>query len=246
MKKFFYICFICLLPSLIFAEQIPLRVAIPAFSPPFVMRTTTQKFYGFDIATIEYVCEKLQRPCEYFPMDFENLIPAVLEKKTDVAIGSITITAQRSRLVRFSTPYMLSRAQFIGNDEIEIQVPIQASQLSGKKIGVLKGSIYAQTIQSMKIDKPRIIFFQQEDEMIYALNAHRIDLALLDIAIAQYWESRTGNAFKMIGNSFPTGFGLGIIMHPDNGRLMKDIDFILFEYVNGPAFKKNYDMYIKR
>ena len=138
MKKWLVLCFCFMLSfsPLIHAEDPPLRVAVPAFSPPFVMQGASEQFYGFDIKVIEYVCEKINRKCEYVPMAYHDLLPTLIEEKADIAIGGIIITFKRARTVHFSTPYLMSEGQFIARENVDIKPPYHINQLSGKRIGI--------------------------------------------------------------------------------------------------------------
>ena len=153
MKKWLIFCLIFCSSHVLYAKNQPLRVAVAAFSPPFVMQTTKDHFYGFDIATIEYVCQKLERRCEYIPMDIDGLLPSLVAQEADVAIGGIIITLKRSRMVRFSTPYMVSKAQFIANQDTPIDSPFKLSHLGGKRVGVLDGGALGRIIRFSKTEK---------------------------------------------------------------------------------------------
>ncbi|MDX2345497.1 MAG: transporter substrate-binding domain-containing protein [Legionella sp.] len=245
MKKWFVFCLILCFSYAIHAENPPLRVAITTFSPPFIMRSANQNFYGFDIEIIEYVCQKLERRCEYVPMNFDELLPSIQAQKADVAIGGIIITVKRSHLVGFSMPYMVSQAQFIGTDKSNIKPPFHLDQLDGKKIGVLTDGAFARSVRFMDIKKPKLIPFKQDNSIIHALNNNQISLALLNLPKARYWSSNSDGAFKNVGEPFPIGFGFAIAINPEEIALTKKINLALLDYQNSDEFKKNYDLYIK-
>ncbi|MCH9755698.1 MAG: transporter substrate-binding domain-containing protein [Gammaproteobacteria bacterium] len=245
MKKWLIFCSFFCLSVTSYAESPPLRVAIAAFAPPFVMQSTPNHFYGFDIATIEYVCKRLERRCEYIPMDFDKLLPTLVAQKADVAIGAIILTYKRSRIVRFSTPYMVSKAQFFGNDKTNINPPFNLSQLSGKRIGLLEGSVFQQKIRFIDIKKPKIVTFNRESEMIDALRTNSITLALLSRPKVQYWKNRSAKLFKSIGNPFPIGFGFAVAINPEDAKLIREIDLVLLDYQDSDEYKRNYNLYFK-
>lgn len=227
------------------AEKPPLRVALVGFAPPFVMQSHSNQFYGFDIEIMEYVCKRLERRCEYMPMTFENLLPTLIAQKADVAIGGIIITLKRSRVVRFSTPYMVSKVQFIATDKAKIDPPFDLKQLSGKKIGLLSGGSFERTIRFMDIKKPKIFSFPQDSEIIHALQINTISLALLTAPKVRYWQSNTSGIFKPIGKPFPVGFGFAVAINPADTTLIREVDLALLDYQDSDEYKQNYNMYIK-
>ncbi|MDF1677593.1 MAG: transporter substrate-binding domain-containing protein [Legionellaceae bacterium] len=245
MKKWLLFCVMFCTSLPLLAEKPPLRVALTPFAPPFVMQTNTQQFHGFDIEVIEYVCKKLERRCEYIPMTFSQLIPALVEGKADVAIGGIIITLPRSRLVRFSTPYMVSKVQFVGTQAVDISPPFELKQLSKKRIGVLTGGGFARLIRNIDIDKPKLVSFKEDSEIIHALHTNRISLALLTTPKAHYWKSNAADSFQYIGNPFPVGFGFAVAINPNEASLIKDVDLALLDYQDSDNYKTNYNLYIR-
>jgi polar amino acid transport system substrate-binding protein len=226
-----------------FAQNSPLRVAITSFSPPFIMRSGLDKYYGFDIATIEYICRALDRPCEYLPMNSDNLIPALQEEQADIAIGGIVITLPNARLVRFSTPYMISKAQFITTDKAPFTSPFKIKQLSGKRIGVIKGSAFEEAVAKMRINKPRIITFERGSDIIEALHANTLDIALFSLLKANYWQTHSNSILKSIGRPFPIGLGFSIAIAPGKTSLTHAINAAVIQYQESTDYKRNYNLY---
>lgn len=240
-----YVVALLLLSSLsysAFAKNPPLRVAIDAFAPPFVMQSSQNGYYGFDIATIEYVCRALDRPCEYLPMNLDALVPALQAQKADVAIGGIVLTKQNARLVRFSTPYLSSKAQFIATDKANITSPFKLEQLNDKRIGVLNGSAFERTLRLMR-HTPRLITFEKDSDMIDSLRAKTLDLALISVLEAHYWQNNSAGLFKTIGNPFPIGFGFAIAIDPTQQALIDDINLAVVKYHESNEFKRNHTLY---
>ena len=141
-----------------YAVNPPLRVAVSHFMPPFVIQGANQQFYGFDIAMMGFICARLERHCQFYPMSFDKLLDAVINKKADVAVSSITITADRAELVNFSTPYLPSRSRFVATTELA-SAKYTPTLLDNKKIGVQKGTIFANQIKSINIKNPTITYF---------------------------------------------------------------------------------------
>ena len=246
MKKWLIFCLIFCSSHVLYAKNQPLRVAVAAFSPPFVMQTTKDHFYGFDIATIEYVCQRLERRCEYIPMDANDLLRSLVAQEADVAIGGIIITLKRSRLVRFSTPYMVSKAQFLTNQDTHIDSPFNLSQLSGQRVGVLEGGALERMVRFSKTEKPKLVSFTKDTEIINALRKNRIEFAILSSPKAHYWRSNSAGLFKKIGEPFPVGFGFAVAINPEDLALIRSIDLILLDYQDSDEYKQNYNLYFRQ
>jgi polar amino acid transport system substrate-binding protein len=245
MKKLLIFFSVFCFSHMAFAEFPPLRVAVPAFSPPFVMQSAKNQFNGFDIATIEYVCKTLKRRCEYIPTDFKNLLPTLNAQKADVAIGGIIITVKRSNKINFSIPYLASQAQFIATDKTNLKRPFQLTQLADQRIGILNDGAFRRSIRLLDIKEPALVSFNQDNELVHALNTDQITLALLTLPKANYWKSNSSDLFKPVGKPFPVGFGFAIAVSPDNTALIKAINLAILDYQDSGEFKKNYNLYLQ-
>jgi len=243
MKKLtFFSCLLMFISSL-HAEGPPLTVAVDNFSPPFIQRGANQQFFGFDIAMMEYVCKSIKRTCQYRPMPFDQLLAALEAKKVDAALGAITITAERARLVNFSTPYLLSRARFIGPAKLASQ-PFHIEQLAGKKIGVEVGTAFSQVIANLSLDKPDVIEYPGDDDIINDLYNGKIDFALMDAAASLYWQNQSSGQLSVLGEPFSYGYGFGIALNKESGPLLNQINTALSQYQNSEAYKSNYQKYL--
>jgi polar amino acid transport system substrate-binding protein len=247
MKKHIVLSLLLMCSSLLThaADEPPLRVGVVAFAPPFVMQSSDQEFYGFDIATMHYICTHLKRQCNYIPMTLDELMLAVETGDVDLGVGGIVITLKRSRLVRFSTPYLPSEGQFITSSKTNIKPPFSLKQLAGKRIGTLNGSAFERTVRFMDIQKPRLVAFERDSELIDALRAKSIKLALLSVPKAHYWMSNSSGLFKPIGKPFPVGFGFSVAINPNRTELTQAINHAIFTYHEGNDFKHNYNIYFK-
>jgi|TARA_R110002126_G_scaffold187410_1_gene336038 polar amino acid transport system substrate-binding protein len=244
MKKYVIaFLFLACFTQSIFAQNQPIRVAIPSFAPPFVMRDSLNQYYGFDIATMDYICRVIDRPCEYLPMDADDLIPALQKKQADIAIGGIVITFRNARRVRFSTPYMVSKAQFITTNQAPFTSPFKIKQLSEKRIGVLNGSAFAETVTNMKLYQPRVITFERDGDIIEALNANTIDIALLGQLQVNYWQIHSNNRLKQIGRPFPIGLGFSIAMMPGDLPFWRALNNAVIQYQESKDYIRNYNLY---
>ncbi|AHE66586.1 transporter substrate-binding domain-containing protein [Legionella oakridgensis] len=244
MKRIYYglIILLIILCSSAFAQNPPLRVAVTNFAPPYVMQGGHKQIFGFDITMMEEICSRLQRTCQFNSMMFEQLLPTLVADKADVAIGAITITPERAKIVNFSLPYLPSQAKFLTNEDY-FNKPFDLSVVEGKRIAVETGTVFPAVIKRMGIKNPKIVEFSREEDLIEALSLKKIDFALLDTPTATYWEIRSAGLLKTVGESKEYGFGLGIAVNPNNMALVQAINQALLQYQKSPTFHANYTTY---
>jgi len=245
MKKIalFLICLLMII-SRSYAVNPPLRIAVSHYMPPFVIQGANNQFYGFDIAMMEFICTHLDRDCQFYPMSFDKLLDAVINKKVDVAVSSITITADRAQLVNFSSPYLPSRSRFVATSKLAAE-KYTPTLLDNKKIGIQKGTIFSDQIKSINIKNPTITYFDSEEDTISALTNAEVDLILIDAPAALYWQNYTSNTIQAIGTPLPFGFGFGIVINREDTPLLQAVNAILVLYEKSDDFKKNYNTYLQ-
>lgn len=245
MKKLLSLILFCCLGvnTFAFAQGEPLKVGIDSFTPPFVMQGANSQFFGFDISLMEYVCQNIQRDCVFVPMDFSEIFDAVASKKVDVAVSALTITAERASKVLFSTPYLPGNSRFIGLSKLaKGQFGLQL--LNNHNIGIEEGTIFPAVINSLGVKNPNIVTFKDAPHLIDALQNGDVDIALMDAPSAMYWQSQSSGILSVLGESFPSGFGLGIAVNRDEVDLLNQINKALLLYHNSPEFKREFDKYI--
>ena len=71
---------------------------------------------GFDIDIARKIAEHLDVTLEFKNMNFDELLDAVKNGEIDIAIAAITITAERSKEVLFSKPYLNAGQVIIVNE----------------------------------------------------------------------------------------------------------------------------------
>ncbi|WP_155831630.1 transporter substrate-binding domain-containing protein, partial [Legionella oakridgensis] len=101
--------------SLVFADVI--KVGTMIFYPPFVMSVNQ----GFDVDLIQSLCRRTNLQCQMVPMDFNKIFGALDSGAIDVAIGGIVITPERLNRYIFTTPYLLSKGEFLTLQDNNLQ-----------------------------------------------------------------------------------------------------------------------------
>ncbi len=217
----------------------PLNVGITSFSPPFIMHGAHSDVYGFDIDMMNSICKILQRTCQFRVMRFDQLLPAVANNTVDVAVSAITITPERSKIVNFSLPYLLSYSRFL--TKAPVTQAFSLDLLNNKTIGIETGTIFADQIKAMGIRDPILKEYSRTEEMLEELDSGEVDFVLLDSPTTVYWEANSSGKFVKIGPAYMYGFGLGIASNPS---LLNDLNKAVLQYQNSEDFKLNFDRYL--
>ena len=84
---------------------LPLIVGMELNYPPFEMTDVSGKPSGLSVELAQKLADSLHRPLQIENISFDGLIPALLTKKIDLILSSLTVTPERSKVITFSQPY---------------------------------------------------------------------------------------------------------------------------------------------
>lgn len=223
-----------------------LVIGVDSNSPPFVMQGGTNELYGYDISMMMSLCKIMKQECTFKVIKWIDLLPAVINNQIDMAVSSITITADRAKIINFSLPYALSYSRFLTRQDIQHKGPFKIEQLHDKKIGVYKGTIYEDQATHIGIKNPIIKLYEGHQESLKALSNKEVDYILLDNPTALYWAANSSGAFKVIGEPMPYGYGFGIAVSNKDRELIPMLNKALIGYQNTKEYNENYARYLKQ
>ncbi|MBL4305659.1 transporter substrate-binding domain-containing protein [Vibrio fluvialis] len=115
-----------------------LKVAVPQDFPPFGSVGTDLKPHGYDIDMAAYLAQKLDVKLELVPVTSANRIPYLQTGKVDLVISSMGKNAEREKVIDFSAAYAPFYLGVFGSSD---ETVTSAQDLSGKTIGVTRGSV---------------------------------------------------------------------------------------------------------
>ncbi len=137
---------------------------------------------GFDIDVSKEVAKRLGVKVEFVTPDWDTIVAANWGGRWDVSIGSMTITADRKKVLFFSAPYYYTPAQFAAPKDSPIN---SLNDLVGKTVCVGSGTTYDDylngklTLEGEKILQQvkdvKMTTFSTDSECIQAIQAGRKD-----------------------------------------------------------------------
>lgn len=227
--------------SISFPVFADLKVGTVLFEPPFIMSPTQ----GFDIDLMKLLCIRLKEKCTIIPMDFNKLFSALDSGQVDLAIGGIVISDERKKKFIFSTPYLLSKAQFLILSKNKTITSVDA--LAKSNVGVIKGEEEGGTFYNYLIDNHaeqfKVIEFNDMEDIINALTDGSISAAFLHKSTANYWIENGGGQFQDLGKDMLLGDGLGIMALSANIKLIQRLNQQLIDIEKGNSYLNLYNMY---
>jgi polar amino acid transport system substrate-binding protein/arginine/ornithine transport system substrate-binding protein len=180
------------------AQAADLRVGVEGAYPPFSWKESDGTLKGFDIDIAEAICAEMGRNCVLVEQDWDGMIPALLAKKFDAIIASMSITEERKKRVDFTDKYYNTPAKFVGKKGSGIE--ISKSGLAGKRIGLQRGTTHQCFMEKM-YPGVELVLYGTQDEVFQDLAIGRIDLQFSDSIAADegFLKTDAGKGFEFVG-----------------------------------------------
>lgn len=231
-----------------FAQGKDLKVAIDPTYEPFTYKTADGKPTGFDVDIASALCEQIKRKCVFVEQVWDSMIPGLQAKKYDVIVSSLSITADRQKVIDFTDKYYNTPSRVVVKKGVKFDGP---ASLKGKKIGVLKGSTQEKyAMGELKTAGVDVIPYEAQDQVYLDINAGRLDGTVADFVevTGGFLSKPEGKDYVLVGPELYTekyfGTGIGIGMRKGDalkGQLNAAIKAIR---ANG-VYKKINDKYFK-
>lgn len=192
-------------------EWTKVRIGVEGAYPPFSSTSPEGELQGFDIDIAHALCAQMQVECTLVAQDWDGIIPALLARKYDAIIASMSITEERKQKVDFTDKYYQTPARFVAKKGAGFEVSPEG--LKGKKVGVQRATIHDSFLTDNFGDSVEIVRYGTQDEANLDLVAGRVDLLLADsIALSEgLLKSEQGGEFEFVGPPYsdPKWFGEG-------------------------------------
>ncbi len=187
------------------------RIGVEGAYPPFSFVTASGELQGFDIEIARALCDEIGAECTLVQQDWDGIIPALLARKYDAIIASMSITEERKKKVAFTNKYYSTPAKFAQAKGAGIE--ISAEGLKGKTVGVQRATIHDNFVTSTFGDAVDIRRYGSQDEAYLDAVAGRLDLLLADsVAMADgFLNTPDGEGWEFVGPGYtdPEFFGDG-------------------------------------
>jgi polar amino acid transport system substrate-binding protein/arginine/ornithine transport system substrate-binding protein len=225
-----------------------LRVGVEGAYPPFSWKEADGTLKGFDIDIALALCEKMGRECELIEQDWDGIIPALMAKKYDAIIASMSITEERKKRVDFTQKYYNTPAFFVGAKGSGIDVSPEG--LAGKVVGTQRGTTHQCFLEKIYPDAELRLYGTQE-EVFLDLGAGRIDLSFSDSIQAEegFLNTDSGKDFELAGpEQFDLechGEGAGIAVRKGEDELRESLNMAIKAIREDGTYNAINDKYFK-
>jgi polar amino acid transport system substrate-binding protein len=173
------------------AQTVRVGIAAEPY-PPFTNPDASGNWSGWEIDMIMAICEEAKFDCVITPTAWDGIIPALMSKKIDLIMNSMSITAERMKSIDFSDKYYNTPTVVIGTKRAKFDATPEG--LKGKYLGVQTATIH-KVYAEKYFTKAKIKEYQTQDEINQDLVSGRLDATQADsLALADFLETDEGKA----------------------------------------------------
>jgi arginine/ornithine transport system substrate-binding protein len=226
------------------------RIGVEGAYPPFSWTTADGQLKGFDIDIAIALCKAMGVDYKLVPQDWDGIIPALLARKYDAIIASMSITEERKKKVAFTNKYYNTPAKFVCKKGAmkEFTRDEVAKVTAGKKIGVQRETIHDRFISDVGKDAT-IKRYGTQDDAYLDLVAGRVDMLLADSVAMDggFLKKPEGKDFQFIGPDITDekwfGVGAGIALRKQDKDLVEMFNKAIEQIRADGTYKKIQDKY---
>ena len=217
------LAFSMLVPASSLAADKKVRIGVEGAYPPFSLVDSDGDLQGFDIDIAEALCVAMNAECTLVTQDWDGIIPALLARKYDAIIASMSITEERKQKVDFSDKYYQTPARFARRKGSGIEITQEGVQ--GKSVGVQRATVTDTFLTDNFGDAVEIKRYGTLDEAVLDMTSGRIDLILADSVVLSeaFLDTEKGADFEFIGPAYTDarwfGEGIGIAVRKGDDEL---------------------------
>ena len=199
-----------------------LRVGVEGAYPPFSWKEADGTLKGFDIDFAHEVCKRLGRECVLVEQEWDGMIPALLAKKFDTIIASMSITEERKKKVDFTVKYYNTPAKLVAKKNPGFEGT--AAGLNGKRLGVQRATTHQCSAEKL-YPGAELVLYATQDEVWQDLASGRLDAQLSDSlqAYEGFLVLDVGQDFDFLGDALDDvecqGVGAGFAVRKEDSAL---------------------------
>ncbi len=205
------LCMVLAAGSVMAKEWKKVRIGVEGAYPPFSFVQPNGELSGFDIEIAKALGEAMGAEVTLVAQDWDGIIPALLAKKYDAIIASMSATEERKQKVAFSNKYYQTPAKFVCKKGTIADFSREA--IKGKSVGVQRATIHDKYLTDNYGNDVEIKRYGTQDEAYLDIVAGRVDMLLADsIALSDgFLKKPEGKDYQFIGPDLndPKWFGEG-------------------------------------
>ncbi|MEK1928396.1 MAG: ABC transporter substrate-binding protein [Pararhizobium sp.] len=214
--------------------------------PPFNNLESDGSLTGFDIDIAKALCEEMKAECTFVTQDWDGIIPALISKKFDAIIASMSITAERKEKVDFTNKYYNTPPAIVVPKDSPITEATEDA-LDGKTLGAQSATTHSNYAEA-HMKKSELKLYPTSEEYKLDIVNGRIDGVIDDVVVLSEWlKTADGACCKLLGvlpiDPVINGEGAGIAVRKGDDALREKFNAAIDAIRKSGKYKEINDKY---
>ncbi len=177
--------------------------------------------------------KRLEIHVVFVPVNRGEMLQALVAGKGDIAAGNLTVTAERQKLVDFSSPVYRDVSELLVSGPASPLVS-SVDELAGKEVFVRRSSSYNESLEGLNQrfaaeKRPSVIIKEapeelEDEDLLEMVNAGLIPLTVVDKHIADFWKQIFPKIKVHDGVVLRTGGNIAVAMRRGSPQLKAALD----------------------
>ncbi|WP_455271426.1 ABC transporter substrate-binding protein [Rhizobium herbae] len=214
--------------------------------PPFNNLEADGTLTGFDVDIAKALCVEMKAECTFVTQDWDGIIPALLAKKFDAIVASMSITPERLEKVDFTDKYYNTGPAIVVPKDSPITEATEAG-LAGKSLGAQSSTTHSNYAEAF-FKESELKLYPTPDEYKLDVANGRVDAVIDDVVVLSSWlKTADGACCKLLKALNPdpeiNGIGAGIAVRKGDAELKGKFDAAIKAIRANGKYKEINDKY---
>jgi len=204
-----------------------IRIGVNPNFPPMSSFSMTNQLEGFDIDIGNVIAEALGVKVEFVTTATAQRVPFLISNRIDIALGAITRTPKRAKVISFTVPLHSEAMGVITTDKIDVS---SWTELNNEDITLvnMRGNLSVEILQD-KLPKPKVLLVDGNADTIRAIAQGRADALIENVDFFLHFTKNYRNVTWRVLNDtiFVAYCGIGVSM--GNDELRNYLNVLLYD-----------------
>jgi polar amino acid transport system substrate-binding protein len=169
-------------------EDNSLRIGVTPSAPPLVFYQES-RVAGIEADFANALAQSLGKTPRFVVLTWDDLIPALLEKRIDIIMSGMSVTRLRETRINFTAPYLRAgQMALVRNQDVSLYPSAASIKYTQARVGFMKGTTGDFLVQKEFQLTTRKVPFPLTKDAVQALIEERIDLVIGDAPV-MWWNA---------------------------------------------------------
>jgi polar amino acid transport system substrate-binding protein len=205
-----------------------LRVGLLSDCPPYDFYNDKNQLVGFNVDLIRAMGQRLGKEVEITTIPYNRVMMGMLFRRYDVIAAPQSMAKHRMERVNFTLPYLESGDVILYHPNQSPVNSLEDVKINKFKIAVFNGTSYPGLLKSKGMAENMIVYPSRREMFLAFLNG-KADVLLMDMHIADYYQSQKSATFGVSDGLIRTDKMMAFSVRKEDVKLVKKLDAAIME-----------------